>query len=87
MARTPLAAFFNRPLLRHIGELWHQGKISISGEHSVTRIIRNIRSQLCEKKIRTVRRKPSSPACRGEYHEVAPFTAAFLLRNRGWQAT
>jgi DNA-binding transcriptional MerR regulator len=28
------------PLLRHIGELWHQGKISISAENSISRIVR-----------------------------------------------
>ncbi len=75
------------PLLRLIGDLWHEGRISISGEHAVTRLVR----QHLVNALRT-----GSPAGHahallacvpGEYHEIAPLTAAFLLQNRGWQST
>jgi DNA-binding transcriptional MerR regulator/methylmalonyl-CoA mutase cobalamin-binding subunit len=75
------------PLLRHIGELWHQGKISISAENSVSRIIR---LQL----INALGKDPSRDkeqaliACMpGDNHEIAPLTVALLLQKRGWQAT
>jgi methanogenic corrinoid protein MtbC1 len=74
------------PLLRHIGELWHQGKISISAENSVSRIIR---LQL----INALGKDPSRDkeqaliACMpGDNHEIAPLTVALLLKKRGWQA-
>lgn len=75
------------PLLRLIGELWHQGEISISGEQSVTRVVR----QHLVTALRTGNQCGQAQAliaCMpGEYHEVAPLTAAFLLQNRGWQVT
>jgi len=75
------------PLLRFIGELWHQGELSISGEHSVTRVVR----QHLVTALRTGNQCGQAQAliaCMpGEYHEVAPLTAAFLLKNRGWQVT
>lgn len=75
------------PLLRLIGDLWHEGRISISSEHAVTRLVR----QHLINALRT-----GSPAGHahallacvpGEYHEIAPLTAAFILQNRGWQST
>jgi len=75
------------PLLRLIGELWHQGGISISGEHHVTRLIRqHLISSLRASGFHAGQQ--ALIACvPGEYHEVAPLSTALLLQNRGWQVT
>ncbi len=75
------------PVLRHIGELWHQGKISISAENSVSRIIRQqLIDQLRKDSSRD--KKQALIACvPGDNHEIAPLTVTLLLQKRGWQAT
>ncbi|MDH5562606.1 MAG: MerR family transcriptional regulator [Nitrospirota bacterium] len=75
------------PLLRFIGELWHQGRISNSAENSVSRIIRQ---QLIEQLQKDWSNGPDQAliACvPGDSHEIAPLTATLLLQKRGWQAT
>jgi DNA-binding transcriptional MerR regulator len=75
------------PLLRHIGELWHQGKISISAENSVSRIIR---LQLLNSLVKHSSReeKQALIACvPWDSHEIAPLTVTLLLEKNGWHAT
>ena len=75
------------PLLRHIGELWHQGKISISAENSVSRIIR---LQLLNSLVKHSSReeKQALIACvPWDSHEIAPLTVTLLLQKNGWHAT
>ena len=75
------------PLLRFIGELWHQGRISHSAENSVSRIIRQ---QLIDQLRKDFSGGPDQAliACvPGDYHEIAPLTATLLLQKRGWRAT
>lgn len=74
------------PLLRLIGELWHQGRISLRGEQSVSRLVR-------QHLINVLREEPPSGwppvliACvPGDFHEIAPLTAAVLLRGIGWHS-
>lgn len=88
ITRTGLEQALERivfPVLRLIGELWHNGRISISGEHAVTRVIRQ-HLVAALRAGRPVGQARAIIACvPGEYHEIAPLTAAFLLQNRGWQ--
>ncbi len=75
------------PVLRHVGELWHEGKISISAENSISRIIR---LQLINALVKDSSRDKEQAliACvPGDYHEIAPLTVTLLLQKRGWQAT
>lgn len=74
------------PLLRLIGDLWHQGGMSLRGEHSVSRLVR-------QHLIHVLREEPplGGPhaliACvPGDFHEIAPLTAAVLLRGLGWHS-
>jgi len=74
------------PLLRLIGELWHQGGISLRGEQSVSRLVRQYL-------INVLREEPSPGrphafiACvPGDFHEIGPLTAAVLLRRMGWHS-
>lgn len=74
------------PLLRLIGDLWHQGGISLRGEQSVSRLVR-------QHLIHVLREEPplGGPhaliACvPGDFHEIAPLTASVLLRGLGWHS-
>jgi len=74
------------PLLRLIGDLWHQGGISFSGEQSVSRLVR-------QHLINVLREEPplGGPhaliACMpGDFHEIGPLSAAILLRGIGWDS-
>ncbi len=75
------------PILKLIGDQWHQGGISISGEHRVSQLVRQhllsaIRQNLPSNNPRAV------VACvPGDYHEIAPLTATMFLQNLGWQGT
>lgn len=75
------------PVLRLIGELWHDGRISISGEHTVTRLIRQHLVTALRSRSLSGQAHALIACAPGEYHEIAPLTAAFLLQNRGWQTT
>ena len=75
------------PLLRMIGELWHQGKLSLRGEQSVSRLVR----QCLINVLREVP-APAEPsaliACvPGDFHEIGPLTAAVFLQGIGWHST
>jgi MerR family transcriptional regulator, light-induced transcriptional regulator len=74
------------PVLRLIGDLWHQGGMSLRGEQSVSRLVR-------QHLINVLREEPplGGPhaliACvPGDFHEIAPLTAAILLRGLGWHS-
>lgn len=74
------------PFLRLLGELWHQGGISLREEQSVSRLVR-------QHLINIIRKEPPSGcphaliACvPGDYHEIGPLTASVLLRRIGWHS-
>lgn len=75
------------PVLQLVGELWHQGGISISGEHYVSQLVRQY--LLTAIKQNSSGEKPQCiVACvPGDYHEIAPLTATLFLQNLGWQGT
>ena len=75
------------PLLRHIGELWHQGKISISAENSVSRIIRLQLINALGKDSSRDKEQALIACAPGDNHEIAPLTVTLLLQKHGWQAT
>ncbi len=75
------------PLLRLIGELWHEGGISHSAELSVSRIIRQQLIQQLRKAVPGSKDHALIACVPGDYHEIGPLTATLLLQKRGWQAT
>jgi DNA-binding transcriptional MerR regulator len=75
------------PLLRQIGDLWHQGKISISSENSVSRIIRLQLINALGKDSSRDKEQALIACVPWDSHEIAPLTATLLLQKRGWQAT
>ena len=75
------------PVLHTIGEIWHQGRISITGEQSVSRTIQRLLVQSHQH-----HHHPNHPyaliACvPNDFHEIGAMAAARLLRNNGWNAT
>lgn len=75
------------PVLQTIGEIWHQGRISITGERSVSRTIQRLLVQSHQHQ-----RHPNHPyaliACvPNDFHEIGAMSAARLLRNNGWNTT
>ena len=75
------------PLLRVVGELWHQGGISISGEHHIRQLVRQyILTSLQE--VSTSGTIPALVACvPGDYHEIGPLAATLMLQQSGWHST
>ena len=74
------------PVLRILGDMWHQGHLCISGEHLVTHSIR--------RHLATALRNSNNVNCPvaiiacapDNFHEIGAMTAAFLLQNNGWNA-
>lgn len=75
------------PLLRLLGELWHQGKISLSAENSVSRIIRLQLINALGKDSSRDKEQVLIACMPGDNHEIAPLTVTLLLQKCGWQAT
>ena len=75
------------PVLRTIGEIWHQGRISITGEQSVSRTIQRLLVHSHQ-----YPHHPNHPhaliACvPNDFHEIGAMSAARLLRANGWNTT
>lgn len=75
------------PLLRLIGELWHQGGLSISGEHSISQVIRRHLIVALQIGDRPMLNQALIACLPGEHHEIPALSISLLLQNRGWQVT
>ncbi len=76
------------PVLRIIGELWHQGRINVVGEQLVSQTVQRLLSQQLQRGPRVP--KPDLPqalvACVPEdSHEIGAMSAVRFLRHGGWQ--
>lgn len=74
------------PILQTIGEIWHQGRISITGEQAVSRTIQRLLVHSHQ------HHHPNQPyaliACvPNDFHEIGAMSAARLLRANGWNTT
>ncbi len=74
------------PLLRLIGELWHQGGISLRGEQSVSRLVRQYLINVLREEPPPGRPHAFIACVPGDFHEIGPLTAALLLRHMGWHS-
>lgn len=78
------------PVLQSIGELWHQGRISVVGEQLVSQTIQRLLSQQLQS-------RPQAPetdypqalvACvPDDFHEIGAMSAVRFLCNGGWNVT
>lgn len=74
------------PILRSIGDLWHQGRIGISGEHSVSQTIHRLLAE--DHPLQNgIERPQALVACMPkDYHEIGAIAALRLLQKSGWRA-
>jgi len=74
------------PLLRITGELWHDGKMSLSSEHLISQTIRRL---LAEATLPLKERHQGPTAIVGclpnDFHDIGAMTAAGLLHRNGWR--
>ena len=73
------------PLLRLIGDLWHQGGISQRGEEIVSRSVRQHLITVLRKESHSQGPHALIACVPGDFHEIGPLTAAVLLGDMGWQ--
>ncbi len=72
------------PLMRHVGEAWHAGKLGIAQEHMTSALLRNVMGALIPLHRRTA---PTSKLLfatpSGEYHEFGILVSAMLAAGAG----
>lgn len=84
---VPFAEQLVVPLVREIGDLWHQGKLRIVQEHLATATIRQVMSNL----LAFTATGPSAPVfiaatTSGQHHELGALLAAVIAAGEGWRA-
>lgn len=86
--RALTAVFF--PVLQAIGELWHQGRISVAGEQMVSQTIQRLLSQQFQNTPRVAEsdHPQALVACvPNDFHEIGAMSAVRFLRGAGWNVT
>ena len=73
------------PILKAIGELWHQGQNSITGEHMVTQAIRQHLVESLRKPSITEGQRLVIACAPQDFHEIGAMAATLILRRQGWQ--
>ncbi len=75
------------PAMRHVGELWADGKLTITQEHLATRIAHNavykLRQMLPVSE--TINKLAVCCGLEGDFHELPTHLAQTTLENEGWQ--
>ena len=83
LERAMLQVFF--PVLKIIGELWHSGQISITGEHMVSQAIRRHLAKSLPKRSITQGQRVIVACAPQDFHEIGAMAATLILRGNGWQ--
>ena len=73
------------PVLKAIGELWHNGQISITGEHMVSQAIRRHLVESLPKRSITQGQRVVVACGPQDFHEIGAMAATLFLRSNGWQ--
>lgn len=84
---VPFAEWVVAPLVREIGEQWHQGRLRIVQEHLATATIRQIMSGL----LASLPSEPAAPifiagTTTGQHHELGAMLAAATAAAAGWRS-
>jgi MerR family transcriptional regulator, light-induced transcriptional regulator len=74
------------PVLRSIGDLWHQGRMNISGEQFVSRTIHRLLAEDHPLHNGTERPQALVACMPNDYHEIGAMAALRLLPKNGWKA-
>lgn len=86
--RALTGVFF--PVLQIIGELWHQGRISVVGEQLVSQTIQQLLSQQLQSipgASETDHPQALVACVPDDFHEIGAMSAVRLLRHGGWKVT
>ncbi len=75
------------PLVREVGELWHQGRLRIVQEHFTTATVRQVMSGI----LASLPCEPSAPVfvsgtTSGQHHELGAMLAAAAAAAAGWRS-
>ena len=76
------------PLLRHVGDAWHDGRLHVAHEHMLSAVMRSLLGtllRLLPVRSHTFRLLLATPA--GERHEFGILAAALLAAGRGIDIT
>ena len=85
--RTPIADLIQQvlvPPLRHIGQDWHDGKLSIWVEHRASAITERILGEIAPRPRGRRRGAVMVAAVSGDRHALATTMAAVTLRDNNW---
>ncbi len=75
---------FLLPLQEQVGDLWHEGKLSIGQEHFVSNYVKQkVFSALNQLPIRDVGPRIVVACPSNEWHEISAMTVAYLCETRG----
>ena len=72
------------PVLRILGDLWHQGQLSIAAEHLVSRTIRHHLANALRQNHHSDYPTVIIACAPGNFHEIGAMTSVFLLQKHGW---
>ncbi len=71
--------------LSEIGQMWHEGKVSVQQEHFASALAMRRLNALMSAAPQPTRKQTVIVGCpAGEWHTFAPLLLALLLRRRGW---
>ena len=74
------------PLLRTVGDLWHQGKLTISSEHLISQTIRRLLAETALSQKGTSIGPTAIVGCMpNDFHDIGAMTAAGILQRNGWR--
>ena len=75
------------PVLRFIGDLWHQGQISVSGEQFVSQPIHRLLAEYNHRHNRISGPHAVVGCIPNDFHEIGAMTAVKFLYASGWNVT
>lgn len=74
-------------ILLTVGDLWHRGEISISGERCITQTIRRYLAEANRLLNRQTGPLAIIACFPNDYHEIGAMTAVRVLHQQGWRTT
>ena len=75
------------PLLRFIGDLWHQGRISVLGEQSVSQPIHRLLAEYNRLQNGGGVSQAIVACAPDDFHEIGAMAVSLFLRKNGWDVT
>ncbi len=74
------------PVLQVVGDLWHQGGLSISAEHHISQSVRQHLLSALQASATNSSAQAVVACVPGDYHEIGPLATTLLLQQQGWNS-